>query len=63
MARPRKSDQDRRTKLVQLRLLEDEHKEFTEAAKASGLDASSWARRILLREARRAKERKAGNGK
>ena len=55
MARPKKSDQDRRTKLFQLRLLEDEYKAFVEAAKASGLDMSSWARTILLREARRYK--------
>jgi len=63
MARPKKSEEDRRTKLFQLRLLEEEHKVFTEAARASGLEASSWARAVLLHEAKRIIGRKSGEGK
>jgi len=53
MARPKKPEKNRRTKPFQIRLREDEHKTFTEAAELSGSDASHWARTTLLREARK----------
>jgi len=53
MARPRKTADATRGKLLQVRLQEREYLSFKEAAEASGLDLSAWVRERLLQATRK----------
>lgn len=48
-----------RTQTLKIRLDPVEHRELVHAARKAGSNMSVWARTLLLREARRVKERKA----
>jgi hypothetical protein len=61
MGRPRKRDSDRRNKLFQVRLLDKERKSIYAAADAEYLDASSWARSVLLRRTSQILKTKVNN--
>lgn len=50
--RPKKSPSDTKRRAFQIRLTEAEKQAFEEAARLSGLSASSWARMILRSHAR-----------
>jgi hypothetical protein len=52
VARPKKRDQDRRDRLFQVRLLDEERERIYAAAAAESLDASAWCRTVLLKQAR-----------
>lgn len=45
--------EDVRENILRIRLTEAERQELDDAAKARALDTSSWARSLLLQEARR----------
>lgn len=55
--RPKKLNRDRRNKLFQVRLQESERKNIYAAASAKSLDASAWARSILLEESKQILEK------
>jgi len=48
MARPPKDESDRRTNVLRIRLTSKERKKLDDAAMATGLDTSTWARYELL---------------
>jgi hypothetical protein len=51
---PRKPADETREKFqVRVRLLEDEQKQLDDAAKQLGIPTATWARAVLLREARK----------
>ena len=53
MARPLKSEEDRKTNVLRIRLTEDDRAILEAAARAEDTDCSTWARRVLLRSAKR----------
>ena len=53
MTRPRKQDEERREYVFQIRLRADEHKAIDDAAKLSTLESSTWARMILIQQAKK----------
>jgi hypothetical protein len=57
MGRPKKPQQERRDKPLRIRLTEAERSFINGAAQTYSLDASAWARSLLLREARKVAER------
>lgn len=53
MGRPKKTDDERKTSVLRIRLTGDERRLLAVAASSSGLGISSWARNVLLRSAKR----------
>jgi len=53
MARPPKADADRKSNMLRIRLTEDDRQILDSAADLSGEDTSTWARTVLLRNAKR----------
>ena len=53
MPRPKKQDEERREYTFQIRLRADEHKAINDVAKLSTLESSTWARMILLQQAKK----------
>ena len=52
--RPPESDEDKRSKMVWVRVTEQEHAEWTTTAKSLRMALSTWARFVLNQEAARA---------
>lgn len=55
IGRPPMAPEDRRGKMLRVLTTDDERKELDWAAKAHGLDTSSWVRAVALEKARRDK--------
>ena len=53
MARPTKTDSERKTNVLRIRLTKEDRRILKSVAELSGLDTSAWARSILLRSAKR----------
>jgi hypothetical protein len=58
MGRPRKLPEEKRVKPLRIRLTDEERAFINDAAHTFSLDASAWARSLLLREARNAVNRR-----
>jgi hypothetical protein len=52
MGRPKKADDEKRARYLQVRISDEEKATFDEAAKDSGLELSQWVRNRLLMAAR-----------
>ena len=52
MGRPKKPDSERREKPLRIRVTKDERRILDEAAQNAGQETSTWARDILLKNAR-----------
>ena len=53
MGRPTKADAERKTNMLRIRLTENDRQLLDDAAESSAMDTSTWARSVLLRNARR----------
>ncbi|GMU21516.1 MAG: hypothetical protein AMXMBFR13_16090 [Phycisphaerae bacterium] len=51
--RPQKPSGERRANTLRIRLTPDERKSIDDAAKVNALEASTWARSVLIREAQK----------
>ena len=51
--RPKKGKADRKDRIVQLRVTEEQHKVLQAAADRAGADLSTWLRMVGLEQARR----------
>lgn len=58
--RPSKAKSDRRTNVLRIRLTQAERDDLERAAELKALDASTWARMVLLETARPAISRAGG---
>jgi uncharacterized protein (DUF1778 family) len=57
MARPKKPPADLKAVVVRMRVTEEEHRLFKQAAEHERFDLSTWLRRIAWKEANRIKSR------
>ncbi len=59
-ARRQESDDDKRTKWLQVRVMDDEHAEWVAVARSQRMSLSVWVRYVLNGEARRSSASRPG---